>query len=157
MISYITQGRIVRDTEVQHPSYTQGLWLTAKQVKILRDKLYTPPAPPVQSAKNPPQPSAGGWQANHKQQRSSGVFKWILASVWVSWFAALAVYFIASMASYDRIGHGGNDVFYYVGTGVFTQSAWMSVNAIRTAFVAMLTLVPLAVISIVSYFFTSGK
>lgn len=157
MYAFISQGRVVGDTEVNHPDVTQGLWLSARLIKVLSDRLNTPTPPPVQNTPNsvysafaastahthtsvPDHPTIARHSSRREAKRAA--FKWTLLYIWGTWLGIFSLWFFKSMLV--PLTYGSGDVV--------SLSSYVIATAI--GFWAIATALPLLVISVVAYFFT---
>ena len=148
MISFISQQRITTDTEVQHPRFTQGLWLTAKMVGPLSDQLPQAKSPPPLPAKPTTVPAvrvaappSGQLSARRKRRSRYASYKWALLAIWSAWFFGFLWLYVRSITENARVF--SPDVM-HIANRLTEQSIF---NAMAVA------IIPLVIVSVILYFF----
>lgn len=159
MLEFIGQCRIVRETEVQHPRLTQGLWMKAMAVGLLRDRMEKIVPPPIQKVHPVPPPDPRATETGTQSYRlqnvlansleNKWVYPWILLAIWATWVSVGFLIFVRMVFDYEYI----HDGMIYYDHWPRPISSWIASNAWSSFFISVPLALPAGIASIVTFFF----
>lgn len=156
----LASGAITPSESVCHSIVTAGAWKRVKDTEIFR--VETTPSPPgveLVPARPVMQQLESPAQALYYPVRRTrnGIFKWALLGIWSLWFAALLWIFFLGIASYDIEHRLGGETYYTNSTGSHQSTTWIAMHLVSTAFIGAMTVVPVVIVSVIVYFFTTDR